>query len=384
MWYAVNRLGYNTCVCHCWGVGLDVPVEYLFVTRVMEKPGLLSAAIMLELLEVCWGDALRQGLVDVLNVWSDCGPHYRNMTMLSLMAYTIPTKYRINTQWSFGLESHLKGIPDGVTGQLERIRKGASHGKLINTLEGLKAVYDEASDVRLSDFPHGVPLKTVLFVPPAKDTLRSSLRPVDPSSLPMRLGDSHSWSWTINDYRKKSFLGKGTNAFTCTGITCRAHRLPGMKATADQTAFCKLVDPAAVAAAAAIKAAKVAAAKAAAAGEGGQAADATAAISGAQETAGGAAEAAGSAGGGGKQASGAAATALAEPEEEEGVGAEPGEEPGEMDILLSESTREYQGWKISYRKGAYEDEFTAWLSVLRRARIRPRSECTLECVPAAT
>lgn len=77
---------------------------------------------------------------------------------------------------------------------------------------------------------------------------------------------------------------------------------------------------------------------------------------------------------------------MAEPEEEEeeGVGAEPGEEPGEMDILLSESTREYQGWKISYRKGAYEDEFTAWLSVLRRARIRPRIECTLECVPAAT
>ena len=71
MWYAVNRLGFNCLVCHCWGYGLNVPHNVLFLTRVMEKPGLLSATLLMDLLDRVWGQPLKDKYIQELVLWQD-------------------------------------------------------------------------------------------------------------------------------------------------------------------------------------------------------------------------------------------------------------------------------------------------------------------------
>ena len=99
-------------------LGVDLPkgLDMVYITRVMEKPGYLSAAILLDLLERVWGQALQEGRVTSLVLWQDCGPHFRCMTMASVMGWLVPTKYRLNTVWNFGLENYMTGIPDGPLG----------------------------------------------------------------------------------------------------------------------------------------------------------------------------------------------------------------------------------------------------------------------------
>ena len=36
-WYAVNRLGFNQCICYVWGEGVPVPKTVIFATRVMNN-----------------------------------------------------------------------------------------------------------------------------------------------------------------------------------------------------------------------------------------------------------------------------------------------------------------------------------------------------------
>ena len=59
-YYAPGGLGFNTLVAVCW-TSFSKPTAMDWLTRVMEKPGLLSGVILLDLLEVLtWAAAFNE------------------------------------------------------------------------------------------------------------------------------------------------------------------------------------------------------------------------------------------------------------------------------------------------------------------------------------
>ena len=55
--------------------------------------------------------------------------------MAGVVGWTIPDEYRIHTRWCFGLENHMKGIPDGIIGELANIRRRCRTLKVLQSLE---------------------------------------------------------------------------------------------------------------------------------------------------------------------------------------------------------------------------------------------------------
>jgi hypothetical protein len=205
----------------------------LVLTRVMEKPGLLSACILEAVIDHVWGAALAANEIDGLRTWSDCGPNLRCRQMATMMGYYIPQKYRINTGWSFGLENHMKGIPDGVIGELEQARLRASQKELIKTLDDVKRIYDQLGVIKVAEHADNCELQTIVFMPMDKLAAARRYRLLEARSLPLPMNKSHMYSWTINDHRRISLCGQGFQKDVVTGVDCKAHRLPGMRSTAD-------------------------------------------------------------------------------------------------------------------------------------------------------
>jgi hypothetical protein len=233
MWYANNRLGFNSAVCHCWGGGLPKPINLIVLTRVMEKPGLLSACILEAVVEKVWGLALAAREIDALRLWSDCAPNFRCRQMASMMGYYAPLKWRIHTGWCFGLENHMKGIPDGVIGELENARNRAATKELIKTLDDVQRVYDQLGNIKVAEHADNCELQTIQYMPMDKLAAARRYRLIESRSLPLPLSKSHMFTWTINDTRSKSLCGIGCRKTVVTAVDCKAHRLPGMRATAD-------------------------------------------------------------------------------------------------------------------------------------------------------
>ena len=104
----------------------------------------------------------------------------------------------------------------------------------------LKQCYDEASEIKLSEFRGAKsPLRTVIFLPDYKSTEAKRFRGFVKNALPVPLHDCHMFSWHINDNRH-GLLGRGATKDVCTRIDCKAHRLPGRKSTLELTTNCTL------------------------------------------------------------------------------------------------------------------------------------------------
>ena len=106
--------------------------------------------------------------------------------------------------------------------------------------QDLKQCYDEASEIKLSEFSGAKsPLRTVIFQPDYKSTEAKRFRGFVKNTLPVPLHDCHMFSWHINDNRH-GLLGRGDHKDVCTRIDCKAHRLPGRQSTQALTTHCKL------------------------------------------------------------------------------------------------------------------------------------------------
>ena len=72
---ARGRLGFNTLVAVFW-TSFSKPTSMVWLTRVMEKPGLLSGAILLDLLEVltwtaAFNEPAQEGrILEFKSMWS--------------------------------------------------------------------------------------------------------------------------------------------------------------------------------------------------------------------------------------------------------------------------------------------------------------------------
>ena len=133
MWYAPNRLGYNTLGMFSWGHGQGQSGKrWLLLTRVMEKPGHLSCAALFHMLPMIMAPSTRK-----LETGSDCGPHFWCYTVLSALCFVIPKQHKISTTVNFGEPSHLKGVPDGMFGEVQAMEQKLQRAETISNLDHL-------------------------------------------------------------------------------------------------------------------------------------------------------------------------------------------------------------------------------------------------------
>jgi hypothetical protein len=139
-WYARNRLGLNTLICHVWGEGvakfnseLEVdwqPVEgkparlnYVVLTRVMEKPALLSVELLRKVVQDVFAPSIRSGSLDCINIIADNGPHFKAYRLLDYVCLDLPDKRRVSGTVTYGLPYHMKSICDATGGKLTFFRE---------------------------------------------------------------------------------------------------------------------------------------------------------------------------------------------------------------------------------------------------------------------
>jgi hypothetical protein len=290
-WYAFNRLGLNQLMSQAWGVGVpNGSMLHCTITRVMEKPTLLSIEVVKHVISDIWGPSLAAGEIDQLNFVSDNGRHFSSYRWLDFTIYDLPNKYRIACSTTFGQACHMKGPCDGAGGLLERFRNEHVLDADITTELELKACYDKASARSRKLAPTGPGLMTAIFMPGEKARCDNSIARIDKATLPCKLREAHQWLAVVNDVRLKiptrSLVGK---FWKLTGLNISAWQVPHEMST-----------------------------RKCAAGAG------MAAVY--------------------LNCEGAAAEEVEAPDAE----------ADEQDLLIAQKTKEHLGWKVSYRKGAAE------------------------------
>ena len=60
-WYAGNRLGVNELVGRAWGIGYPHACDIIAITRVMEKPVLLSIELLKQMVSELWSAEIASG-----------------------------------------------------------------------------------------------------------------------------------------------------------------------------------------------------------------------------------------------------------------------------------------------------------------------------------
>ena len=237
-WYAINRLGYNRLVSQCWGVGIENPecegvarLNHITLTRVMEKPSLLSICCLREVVRQVWGDQITNGKLVALNAIFDCGCHFRSYRLLDWILADVPIRDKINTSAFFGEPHHMKGPCDGIGGELHTavqlfVQKDNGAAE-IHDLDDLKAAYDEFAD-RKERAPDQPRMVTSIYMPGDKRLCDAAVRHIDASTLPARLRSAHHWCAAINDKRKRKPMSSllGLDRQTLTGLNINAYEVP--------------------------------------------------------------------------------------------------------------------------------------------------------------
>ena len=225
-WYANNRLGYNTLVAFIVGPGLHHAGEiFVYLTRVMEKPALLSCAILLDIVKQLPIKPMEHSL----DVWQDAGRHFRAYDVLSCLANNVISQAGCHTGWYAGHEHHMKGRPDGIISALNRIRDTAKNGQTISELEHLADLYRRDGDIKglHEGYTFRCPLHVKVFWPPNKTALRRQIRVVVPASLPCVLSHTHCYTFSKNDRRRQRLTGNGDERDVLTAVDVRTRLLPG-------------------------------------------------------------------------------------------------------------------------------------------------------------
>ena len=234
MWYAPNRLGYSTLGLFCWGWGMGPAGRKIMVLcQVMEKPGYLTAAILLWLLP----QIVVEGTLS-MDFWSDRGTHLCCYVMLGCIGFNVPEAFHCSTRTMYGEPGHLKGIPDGMFGEGEHKKQVLRNKTTISEIPQLAALMQKEYDRDMEHLDEEAraekaPTSVWHFFPEGKHEVMRKVRPFDPRSLPCTLSQTHAWTFRINDPRRTepghSLLGRRPHQDVVTGIDCWVHTLPGMK-----------------------------------------------------------------------------------------------------------------------------------------------------------
>ena len=233
-WYARNRCGINTMVAVAWGAGVQQKrLIHVTLTRVAEKPCLLSIEVTKSVIKDVFGAAIAAGELDELGFILDNGRHYSSYQWLSYTMLTVPDKYRITCSTTFGQANHMKGPADGTGGMLTRYRKAALIDGDICDEHQLKEAYESQHKRHLENDPDGDGFMCSVFLPGPKMQCLATLHKLDVSSLPVRLREAHQWVSIINDVRLKQnrnrqLIGK---ARQLSGLNIYAFQLPDDKET---------------------------------------------------------------------------------------------------------------------------------------------------------
>lgn len=132
----------------------------------------------------------------------------------------------------YGPEAHLKGRVDGEFGRISKVIHRASTGRYLSSIadivDVLTAEREQIQRVRSAD---DTTYSFVDFMPDiAREDSLKKCKVVKARSMPCALYQSHHFSFQINDHRRKNFVGVGAYKNQITGITCRAHILPDVRA----------------------------------------------------------------------------------------------------------------------------------------------------------
>ena len=126
-----------------------------------------------------------------LNLWCDCGPHYRAGLFMGFWLVLIPETYGKDTFLNFDVEGHGKGIVDGHFGRMSYWLNEAAKEREISDCADLCAALQQQSSTASSS----AICVFINFTPPPKHTLK--LRALDCTTLRSRgLAVQSSYSWT--------------------------------------------------------------------------------------------------------------------------------------------------------------------------------------------
>ncbi len=235
LWRGGSRLGLNTMAIIVWMAGKPRS-HFTYCTRVLEKPALLTCAILNDLFEKL---RCKEYLVDKDRVvlWSDVGPHYRSRRLLASAAYIWPQRYKLSYTVCWGLEQHFKNPVDGYFSRLSRRKSLVARHRWIYSIADLLEVYESAAkdkaDLNSPEFFYD-------WMPPPRGAVPTAL--LTRASLSVGVKASHCYSFTLVDARRNSLRGKGAAFSTITGVQCRAHVLPGLRSEESRTSHPVLED----------------------------------------------------------------------------------------------------------------------------------------------
>ena len=196
---------------------------------------MLSRVVLLFLLRMI----LKPGTTKT-EMWSDAGPHFRCYVVLSCIGITVTSEYWMNTQMNVGEPAHLKGLPDGIFGTSERAKMRLRLREVIKTPEDLATALKQHFDDQHMSLPEHTredhaPTNVIYWFPQPKAEVMNKIKTIKPASLPAPLSKTHTYSFTIRDYRRKTHFGRGHNKFSAENLWCKALILPGMAGTAELT-----------------------------------------------------------------------------------------------------------------------------------------------------
>jgi hypothetical protein len=228
-WRAPARLAYTTMTICCWGIALPRVRFISFITRVMEKPGVLSIAIVTDCLAILKTEGILSSF-DFVHIITDTGTHYRCNQFLAATAYTWPDAFRLSFRLTYQLEHHGKGRIDRYFGVLSHRKKEAASAHMLSTIADLIFHYRALGDKRV--------LKTfdetfVDYMPKPKKNVVSHF--LHPGCLPALQQQCHHWTMSITDNRRLSLTGSGLDKDVCTAILMKAHMLPTIAGVACRT-----------------------------------------------------------------------------------------------------------------------------------------------------
>ena len=236
-WYAHNRLGVTTLISQTWGCGIDGPsppgepcrVSHITLSRVIEKPALLSTILVKGVIEDVFGPALRAGRLQGLCLISDCGRHFFSQRFLDFTLFQVPDTYRVNTSTNFGLQYHLKSCCDGIGGTLHTYRREYCLKNEIGDLIDLKRCYDVVSQ-RSSELSPTIPrMMCSIVMPESKGACEARLKRLEKPSMPCKISAAHEFQSVINDRRlvecpTRSLVGRNNQL---SGLNISANKVCG-------------------------------------------------------------------------------------------------------------------------------------------------------------
>jgi hypothetical protein len=230
MWHGGGRQAYNTFAAVCWSGEKEGSFRFVFVTRVSEKPSLLTCAIMNDL-HTHWD---RLGLLHGIQTicwWADSGTHFRSRVVLASAAYVWPRRWKKNYSVCFGVEAHFKNPCDPYFAVLKGRREEVAKNRTVSTLAEVVECFKEGAQRSHLGWHE----EFFEWTPPKKEDVEAAS--IHPPSLPVGIKSSWCYTFTRNDERRESLLGRGYQRDVVTGVTARALVLPGTRGADHRTFF---------------------------------------------------------------------------------------------------------------------------------------------------